>query len=56
MSKPSGTHPEALEVKEWTPDEPNVMLNESYVQGIGMVREVTVQGDPEEFPLAGAAP
>ncbi len=51
VKTPSGTYPDALQTKEWTPDEPNVLANKYYVQGIGMVREVVVQGDPEEFVL-----
>ena len=51
VKTPSGTYPDALQTKEWTPDEPNVLANKFYVQGIGLVREVVVQGDPEEFIL-----
>ena len=51
VKTPSGTYPDALETKEWTPDEPDVMVNKYYVQGIGLVRDVVVKGDPEEFVL-----
>jgi hypothetical protein len=51
VKTPSGTYPDALETKEWTPDEPDVMVNKYYVQGIGLVRNVVVKGDPEEFVL-----
>ena len=51
VKTPSGTYPAALETKEWTPDEPNVMANKYYAQGIGLVRDVVVKGDPEEFVL-----
>ena len=51
VKTPSGTYPDALQTKEWTPDEPNVLANKYYVQGIGMVREVVVQGDSEEYVL-----
>lgn len=51
VKTPSGTYPDALETKEWTPDEPDVLVNKYYVQGIGLVRDVVVKGDPEEFVL-----
>ena len=56
VSTPSGDYPAALETKEWTPDEPDVLVNKYYVQDIGMVRDVTVEGGPEEFLLVDVAP
>ena len=51
VNTPSGNYPSALQTKEWTPDEPDVMINKYYVQGIGLVRDVSVEGDAEEFLL-----
>ena len=51
VNTPAGTYPDALETKEWTPDEPDMLVNKYYVQGIGLVRDVAVLGDPEEFLL-----
>ena len=48
---PMGSYPDALLVKEWTPHEPNVLINKYYVKGIGLVRDVSVKGDSEEFQL-----
>lgn len=56
VTTPSGTYPDVLQTKEWTPSEPDVVADKYCVQGIGMVRDVAVQGDPEEFLLAHIAP
>jgi hypothetical protein len=48
---PFGSYPDALVVKEWTPDEPDVLVNKYYVRGMGLVRDVSVKGDNEEFVL-----
>ncbi len=52
VKTPAGVYKEALLIKEWTPDEPDVLMNKYYVRGIGMVRDVSVRGDSEEFLLA----
>ncbi len=51
VKTPAGNYPGALQTKEWTPDEPDVLVNKYYVQGIGLVRDVVIEGDPEEFVL-----
>ena len=48
---PLGTYSDALMMKEWTPDEPDVLTNKYYVKHIGAVRDVAVKGDTEEFLL-----
>ena len=48
---PFGSYKDALMIKEWTPDEPDVLVNKYYVRDIGTVRDVAVKGDNEEFVL-----
>ena len=48
---PFGSYKDALMIKEWTPDEPDVLVNKYYVRDIGTVRDVAVKGDKEEFLL-----
>ena len=48
---PFGAFKDALVMKEWTPDEPDVLTNKYYVKNIGAVRDVAVRGDSEEFRL-----
>ena len=48
---PFGSYKDALMTKEWTPDEPDVLVNKYYVRDIGTVRDVAVKGDKEEFLL-----
>lgn len=48
---PFGSYKDALLIKEWTPDEPDVLVNKYYVRDIGPVRDVAVKGDKEEFLL-----
>lgn len=48
---PFGSYKDALLVKEWTPDEPDVLTNKYYVKNIGAVRDVAIKGDREEFLL-----
>jgi hypothetical protein len=48
---PFGSYKDALLVKEWTPDEPDVLTNKYYVKDVGAVRDVAVKGDSEEFLL-----
>ena len=48
---PFGSYKDALLVKEWTPDEPDVLTNKYYVKNIGAVRDVVIKGDREEFLL-----
>jgi hypothetical protein len=48
---PFGSYKDALLMKEWTPDEPDVLTNKYYVKNIGAVRDVAVKGDSEEFLL-----
>ena len=51
VKTPMGPYKNAVMTKEWTPDEPDVLTNKYYVRDIGMVREVAVSGDTEEFLL-----
>jgi hypothetical protein len=51
VKTPFGSYKEALVAKEWTPDEPDVLTNKYYVRDIGVVRDVAVKGDSEEFFL-----
>ncbi len=48
---PLGSYSDALMMKEWTPDEPDLLTNKYYVKDIGAVRDVAVKGDTEEFLL-----
>ena len=51
VNVPFGSYKDALMIKEWTPDEPDVLVNKYYVRNIGVVRDVAVKGDKEEFLL-----
>ena len=51
VKTPFGSYKGALMTKEWTPDEPDVLVNKYYVRDIGTVRDVAVEGDKEEFLL-----
>ena len=53
VKTPFGTYKDAVMTKEWTPDEPDVLVNKYYVRDIGTVRDVAVKGDNEEFLLVG---
>ncbi|MBS0548580.1 MAG: hypothetical protein JSR24_12570 [Proteobacteria bacterium] len=46
-SVPAGRFPRALETREWTPLEPDVIDRKLYVRGIGEVSEETVKGPIE---------
>jgi hypothetical protein len=48
---PFGSYKDALMTKEWTPDEPDVLVNKYDARDIGVVRDVAVKGDAEEFQL-----
>jgi hypothetical protein len=48
---PFGAYEDALVVKEWTPDEPDILVNKYYVRDIGVVRDVAIKGDREEYVL-----
>jgi hypothetical protein len=48
---PFGSFKDSLLVKEWTPDEPDVIVNKYYEKDIGLVRDVSITGDNEEFLL-----
>ena len=51
VTVPYGSFSNALETKEWTPLEPDVLDHKFYVQGVGEVREVAVKGPKEELVL-----
>ena len=51
VKTPFGTYKDALMTKEWTPDEPDVLVNKYFVRDIGAVRDVAVKGGNEEFLL-----
>ncbi len=53
---PFMTYQGALQVKEWTPDEPDVLVHKYYARGVGEVRDVTLKGDQEEFMLVSVKP
>jgi hypothetical protein len=48
---PFGTFSNALQTKEWTPLEPDVVDNKYYVRGLGEVKEVSVKGPLERLEL-----
>jgi hypothetical protein len=50
---PYGAFTDVLLVKEWSPEEPDVLTHKYYVRGLGEVRDVTVEGPLEEFGLVG---
>lgn len=53
VKTPFGTYKDAVMTKEWTPDNPDVLVNKYYVRDIGTVRDIAVKGDNEEFLLVG---
>jgi hypothetical protein len=52
---PYGSFKRALETKEWTPLEPDVLDHKYYVRGIGLVRELTLKGPREASKLVSVA-
>jgi len=52
---PYGSFTDALLMKEWSPEEPDVLTHKSYVRGLGEVRDVAVKGPREEFVLVRVA-
>jgi hypothetical protein len=51
VTVPYGSFDDVLKTKEWTPLEPDILDNKFYARGVGLIREVTVQGGAEEFNL-----
>jgi hypothetical protein len=52
---PYGSFMDALLMKEWSPEEPEVLTHKYYVRGLGEVRDVAVKGPREEFVLVRVA-
>lgn len=52
---PYGSFTDALLMKEWSPEEPDVLTHKYYVRGLGEVRDVAVKGPREEFVLVRVA-
>jgi len=52
---PYGSFMDALLMKEWSPEEPDVLTHKYYVRGLGEVRDVAVKGPREEFVLVRVA-
>jgi len=48
---PFGSFNDALQTKEWTPLEPDVLDNKFYVRGVGEVKEASVKGPVERLEL-----
>ena len=48
---PYGSYNDLLEVKEWTPLEPNVEEHKYYARGVGLVRSVSTKGGTEQQEL-----
>ena len=55
VTVPFKTFDDAVLVKEWSTEEPDVLSHKFYARGIGEVRDVTVKGDPEELLLVKVA-
>lgn len=51
VTVPFGSFSGAVQTKEWTPLEPDVLDHKFYVEGIGQVREVSVKGPLEKLEL-----
>ena len=51
VTVPYGTFPDALQTEEQTALEPDVLDNKYYVNGIGEVKEIAVQGPVERLEL-----
>jgi hypothetical protein len=51
VTVPYGSFSDALETKEWTPLEPDVLDHKFYLRGVGEAREVAVKGPKEELVL-----
>ena len=48
---PYGTYSAALQIKEWNPDETDILSHIFFEKGIGEVRDVDVQGHSEDLQL-----
>ena len=51
VSVPYGTFDNCLKTQEWTPLEPDVVENKYYAPGVGVVKEVAVEGESEKVEL-----
>jgi hypothetical protein len=51
VSVPYGSFENCLKTQEWTPLEPDVVENKYYAPGVGVVREVAVEGESERVEL-----
>jgi hypothetical protein len=55
VTVPAGTYTGALQTKEWTPLEPDVLDHKWYAKGVGEVAEVAVKGPKEELRLVSVS-
>ncbi len=51
VSVPYGSFENCLKTQEWTPLEPDVVENKYYAPGVGVVKEVAVEGESERVEL-----
>jgi hypothetical protein len=51
VSVPYGTFENCLKTQEWTPLEPDVVENKYYAPGVGVIKEVAVEGESERVEL-----
>jgi hypothetical protein len=51
---PAGSYSDAVQTLEWTPLEPDILSEKSYVEGIGEVRELDVVGGDERLELVAS--
>jgi hypothetical protein len=51
VSVPYGSFENCLKTQEWTPLEPDVVENKYYAPGVGVIKEVAVEGESERVEL-----
>jgi hypothetical protein len=51
VTVPFGTFSDVLVIKEWNPLDPGVVEEKSYAPGIGVIRELAIEGEDEHLEL-----
>jgi len=51
VAGPTGSYDQVLMTRDWTPLEPGIAENKYYAPGVGLIREVTVQGGSGSIDL-----
>ncbi len=51
LTVPYGSYDDLLVIRDWNPDEPEVVEHKYYAKGIGVIKEEVIRGDPEHVEL-----